>query len=117
MVDLLQDADEEGGEVLLLGHRELGPAAETKAVREKAVHNMKVGATHLREDGGVVREERKNRATQVAIERTTQCVLIRTLVRGEREEGRKGGRERLHVYLCNIILQWSTLCRTLSHKN
>ena len=90
MVDLLQDADEEGGEVLLLGHRELGPAAETEAVREKAVHNMEVGATDLWEDGGVVGEEREDGATQVAIERTTQCVLIRTLVRGEREGGREG---------------------------
>ena len=87
MVDLLQGTDEERGEVLPLGHRELGTAAETKAVGEKAVHNMEVGATDLWEDGGVVGEERENGATQVAIERTTQCVLVRTLVR-------EGGRER-----------------------
>ena len=59
-------------------------------MREKTVHNMEVGATDLRKDGGVVGEERENGATQVAIEGTTQCVLVRTLVR---EGGREGGRE------------------------
>ena len=98
MVDLLQGIDEERCEVLPLGHRELGTAAETKAVREKAVHNMEVGATDLREDGGVVGEERKNGATQVPIEGTTQCVLIRTLVREggrEREREREGGGRKI----------------------
>ena len=58
-------------------------------MREKTVHNMEVGATDLRKDGGVVGEERENGATQVAIEGTAQCVLVRTLVRERRERERE----------------------------
>ena len=57
-------------------------------MREKAVHNVKMRATHLREDRGVVREERQNRTTQVAIQRTTQGTLIGTL-KMERERERE----------------------------
>ena len=55
-------------------------------MREKAVHDMKVRTTHLWEDRDVVREERENGTTQVAIQRTTQDTLIRAL---EREGGRR----------------------------
>ena len=60
--------------------REVVGAAESETVREEAVDNVKVRATDLREDGGVAGEERKDRATEVAIERaTTEVAVIRTL--------------------------------------
>ena len=78
-MDLLYDIDEEVCEVVVLKSRELCTAAKPEAVREKTVHNMEVRTTDLGEDRGVVREEGKDRTTQVAIEKSTESALFRAL--------------------------------------
>ena len=68
-------------------------------MREKAVHDVEVRATHLWKDGGMVREKWKNRATEIAIETATECGLLRELGGAEgRERERKRERDLNNYY-------------------